>query len=175
MARHLNPDATTASVGRWCGRIDVAFALLPGKCPAKGRSRSAWAKHSTGRAVLHFITCSTLKPQRANAQISALDPFRHRNIFLRMRHITAADIKAFEKLYRLNLVNAITGYKPANLIGTADGAGATNLAIFSSVVHLGSDPPLLGMVTRPTSVPRHTYENIQASGCYTINLCTPTS
>jgi flavin reductase (DIM6/NTAB) family NADH-FMN oxidoreductase RutF len=86
-----------------------------------------------------------------------------------MRHITAADIQAFEKIYRLNLVNAVTGYKPANLIGTADANGATNVAIFSSVLHLGSDPPLLGMVTRPTTVPRHTYENIRATGCYTIN------
>ena len=86
-----------------------------------------------------------------------------------MPHITAADIEGYEKVYRLNLINAITGYKPANLIGTADAAGHTNLAIFSSVVHLGSNPPLLGMVTRPTSVPRHTYSNLKATGCYTIN------
>ncbi|MBO3271842.1 flavin reductase family protein [Hymenobacter defluvii] len=86
-----------------------------------------------------------------------------------MPHITAADIESYEKIYRLNLINAITGYKPANLIGTASPDGQTNLAIFSSVVHLGSNPPLLGMVTRPTSVPRHTYSNIQDTGCYTIN------
>ncbi|KUG07133.1 flavin reductase family protein [Solirubrum puertoriconensis] len=86
-----------------------------------------------------------------------------------MHHLTAADIQAFDKIYRLNLVNSITGYKPANLIGTADASGATNVAIFSSVVHLGSDPAVLGMVTRPTTVPRHTYENIRATGCYTIN------
>ncbi|GAA4374570.1 flavin reductase family protein [Hymenobacter koreensis] len=86
-----------------------------------------------------------------------------------MRHITAADIKAFDKLFRLNLVNGLPGYKPANLIGTAAPDGATNLAIFSSVLHLGSDPALLGMVTRPTTVPRHTYENIRATGCFTIN------
>ncbi|KAA9338149.1 flavin reductase family protein [Hymenobacter busanensis] len=89
-----------------------------------------------------------------------------------MRHISAADIQAFDKLFRLNLVNSLPGYKPANLIGTAAPDGATNLAIFSSVVHLGSDPPLLGMVTRPTSVPRHTYENIRATGSYTINHVT---
>jgi len=86
-----------------------------------------------------------------------------------MPHITAADIEAYEKVYRLNLINSITGYKPANLIGTADKEGHTNLAIFSSVLHLGSAPPLLGMVTRPTTVPRGTYENIKTTGCYTIN------
>ncbi|TGE23129.1 flavin reductase family protein [Hymenobacter metallicola] len=86
-----------------------------------------------------------------------------------MRHLTTADIERFEKVYRLNLINSITGYKPANLIGTASGEGATNLAIFSSVIHLGSAPAVLGIVTRPATVPRHTYENIKATGCYTIN------
>ena len=86
-----------------------------------------------------------------------------------MRHLTAADIRAFERIYRLNLVNGLPGFKPANLVGTAAPDGATNLAIFSSVLHLGSAPPLLGMVTRPTTVPRHTYQNIKSSGCYTLN------
>ncbi|WP_310397046.1 flavin reductase [Hymenobacter sp.] len=86
-----------------------------------------------------------------------------------MRHITAADIKNFERIYRLNLVNGLPGFKPANLVGTAAPDGATNLAVFSSVLHLGSDPPLLGMVTRPTTVPRHTYQNLKSSGCYTLN------
>ena len=45
----------------------------------------------------------------------------------------------------------------------------TNLAVFSSALHLGSDPALLGIVTRPTTVPRHTYANLKASGCYTLN------
>ena len=86
-----------------------------------------------------------------------------------MRHLTAADIQAFDKLYRLNLVNGLPGFKPANLVGTAAPDGATNLAVFSSALHLGSDPALLGIVTRPTTVPRHTYANLKASGCYTLN------
>ena len=86
-----------------------------------------------------------------------------------MRHITAADIHNFERIYRLNLVNGLPGFKPANLIGTAAPDGATNLAVFSSALHLGSDPPLLGIVTRPATVPRHTYQNLKSSGCYTLN------
>jgi len=86
-----------------------------------------------------------------------------------MRHLTAADIAGFEKIYRLNLVNGLPGFKPANLVGTAAPDGATNLAVFSSALHLGSDPALLGIVTRPTTVPRHTYANLKASGCYTLN------
>ena len=86
-----------------------------------------------------------------------------------MRHLTAADIAGFDKIYRLNLVNGLPGFKPANLIGTAAPTGRTNLAVFSSALHLGSDPALLGIVTRPTTVPRHTYANLKASGCYTLN------
>ena len=87
-----------------------------------------------------------------------------------MRHLTAADLTAFERIFRLNLVNSLPGYKPANLVGTADADGHSNLAIFSSALHLGSDPALLGIVTRPTTVPRHTYHNIKHnSGCFTLN------
>jgi len=87
-----------------------------------------------------------------------------------MQHITAAAIAAFEKVYRLNFVNGLPGFKPANLVGTAAPDGRTNLAIFSSVLHLGSDPAVLGMVTRPTTVPRHTYQNIKDNGgAYTLN------
>ncbi|QIX63167.1 flavin oxidoreductase [Hymenobacter lutimineralis] len=86
-----------------------------------------------------------------------------------MLHLTAADIHAAERIYRLNLVNSLPGFKPANLVGTAAPDGVTNLAIFSSALHLGSDPPLLGLVTRPATVPRHTYQNLLSSGCYTLN------
>lgn len=79
-----------------------------------------------------------------------------------------------ERIARLKLINSVTGIKPANLIGTTDGAGNSNLAIFSSVIHLGSNPPLLGFVTRPIGeVPRHTYENILRTNQYTINHVRP--
>jgi flavin reductase (DIM6/NTAB) family NADH-FMN oxidoreductase RutF len=69
-----------------------------------------------------------------------------------------------------NLINAVTGIKSANLIGTISNAGEKNLAIFSSVIHLGSNPPLIGFIVRPSGeVPRHTYENIRENGFYTIN------
>jgi len=80
-----------------------------------------------------------------------------------------SDIQAMDKISRLNLINSISGYKPANLIGTIDKEGHTNLAIFSSVVHLGSDPALLAFIMRPTTVDRHSYHNIKSIGQYTIN------
>ena len=79
-------------------------------------------------------------------------------------------IEKLEKIYRVNLMNSCSGYKSANLIGTISNNGQYNLAVFSSIVHLGSNPPLLGFFLRPTEVvPRHTYLNIKEKEFYTIN------
>lgn len=86
-----------------------------------------------------------------------------------MIRVSKEGILALEKLDRTKLVNSLSGYKSAVLIGTQNIAGANNLAIFSSVVHIGANPPLMGIVQRPASVERHTYENIKASGVFTIN------
>ncbi|MEQ8517172.1 MAG: flavin reductase, partial [Chromatocurvus sp.] len=83
--------------------------------------------------------------------------------------LNADSIAGLDKRYRAALINAVTGFKPANLVGTADAGGHGNLAIMSSVVHLGSRPPLLGLVIRPDPVDRHTLDNILETGCYTIN------
>jgi len=85
-------------------------------------------------------------------------------------HITTEDIYKLEKIKRANLINSITGIKPANLIGSLSDNSVSNLAVFSSVVHIGANPPLMGIIVRPTGeVPRHTYENILSTGYYTIN------
>lgn len=84
-------------------------------------------------------------------------------------HLTINDINQLETRYRAHLINSLSGFKSANLIGTQDIDGNTNLAIVSSVFHLGAHPPLVGMIMRPHSVPRHTFENIKATGYYTIN------
>lgn len=86
-----------------------------------------------------------------------------------MATITRDDIDNMDKLYRINLINSCSGYKSANLIGTQSENGLTNVAVFSSVTHLGSNPPLLGFITRPAIVPRDTYENIRKTGIFTIN------
>lgn len=86
-----------------------------------------------------------------------------------MVHITADQIKALERIPRLTLINSITGYKPANLVGTANAKGKTNLAVISSVVHLGSDPALIAFIMRPMVTERHTMENILETGVFTLN------
>lgn len=80
------------------------------------------------------------------------------------------EIERLERKFKLNLINSISGVKPANLIGTKSKDGKDNVAIFSSVVHLGSSPAQLAFIMRPqTEIPRDTYPNILETGFYTIN------
>ena len=85
-------------------------------------------------------------------------------------HLTKEQIKQTSRIKRLNIINSITGVKPANLIGSISMNGHSNLAIFSSIVHLGSNPALLGFILRPQhEVRRDTYDNIMQTKYYTIN------
>ncbi len=79
------------------------------------------------------------------------------------------DILAMEKIERLNLINSLSGFKSASLIGTISRENVLNLALFNSVVHIGSNPPYMGFILRPTVVPRHTYNNIKETGFFSIN------
>ena len=86
-----------------------------------------------------------------------------------MQYFNLHDIQGFSKLYRLNLINSITGYKSANMIGTRSNSGEENVAIFSSITHLGSNPALLHFTLRPNTVPRDTYKNIKENMVFTVN------
>ena len=85
-----------------------------------------------------------------------------------MKSFNKEEIKSLDKIFRLNLINSVSGYKSANLIGTSSEEGE-NLAIFSSVVHLGANPALLGFIMRPAAVPRNTLTNMKQSKSFTIN------
>lgn len=81
----------------------------------------------------------------------------------------AIDLEAMESRYRAHFINSLAGFKSANLVGSIDAKGRNNLAIVSSVIHLGASPPLMGMVARPRNVERHTLENLIQTGFYTLN------
>ena len=86
-----------------------------------------------------------------------------------MPHFSQKDINDMRHLYKINLINSCSGYKSANLIGTKSQSGISNVAVFSSVTHIGSSPALLGFFLRPTTVIRNSYENIKETGFFTIN------
>lgn len=86
-----------------------------------------------------------------------------------MKFFDTKDIYNLNKIFKINLINSCSGFKSANLLGSISEEGITNVAIFSSVTHLGSSPPTLGFILRPTIIPRDTYRNIKESGVFTIN------
>jgi len=86
-----------------------------------------------------------------------------------LKSFSLEEILAMEKRYRAAFINSLTGYKSVALVGSQDQTGQTNLAIFNSLVHVGAHPPLIGMIVRPDSVDRHTLQNIEETGVYTIN------
>jgi flavin reductase (DIM6/NTAB) family NADH-FMN oxidoreductase RutF len=89
-----------------------------------------------------------------------------------MKSISKETILKMDKIEKLNLINSCTGFKSANLIATKSIEGNTNVAIFSSVTHLGSSPSLIGFIIRTTTTPRDTYKNIMETGYFTINHIT---
>ncbi|ARD44627.1 flavin reductase [Colwellia sp. PAMC 21821] len=86
-----------------------------------------------------------------------------------MKYINHEELLKMDPQYRVQIINSLSGFKSANLIGTRDDKNINNLAIFSSVFHLGAAPALVGFISRPDSVERHTLRNIQQTGQFTIN------
>lgn len=84
-------------------------------------------------------------------------------------HLTPDLLASMERFRRANLVNSLSGFKQPMLLGTQDPEGRANLALFSSVVHLGADPALLGFIQRPVGVSGDSYRNLTATGAYTLN------
>lgn len=90
-----------------------------------------------------------------------------------MASYNSADIASWERFYRANFINSLTGFKSVNLIGTVNASGRVNLGVFSSIVHIGSNPALIGYINRPLKAAPHTFANIQATGIYSINHIHP--
>lgn len=80
------------------------------------------------------------------------------------------DIEQLEQRYRTAFVNSLAGFRQAVLVGTRSVEGYTNLAIFNSLIHLGANPALFGLMNRPDSVQRDTLQNIMDTKEYTLNF-----
>ena len=86
--------------------------------------------------------------------------------------ISKGGIARMDKLTRVQFATTLPGPKPICLVGTRSPEGVANLAPFSSITHLGSNPILIGMVTRPDTTEQHTLANILASESWTLNHVT---
>lgn len=87
--------------------------------------------------------------------------------------INSQDLAEMDKLTRVQLATSLPGPKPICLVGTKSKDGVSNLAPFSSITHLGSNPVLIGMVTRPDTVERQTLRNILDLEAWTLSHVTP--
>ena len=77
------------------------------------------------------------------------------------KHLRLSDLQGFDRFTRANILNSLSGFKSASLIGTVNKNGQANLAIFSNLVHIGADPALVGFINRPLDAAPHTLSNIQ--------------
>lgn len=86
-----------------------------------------------------------------------------------MLNFKTSDLEKMEKQTLVHLINSLGGFKSVALVGTSDKQGNTNLSVFSSFFHIGANPPLLGMIFRPSPPERDSMRNILDTGFYTIN------
>jgi flavin reductase (DIM6/NTAB) family NADH-FMN oxidoreductase RutF len=87
-------------------------------------------------------------------------------------HISFNELVEMEKQRRVHLINSLGGFKSVALLGTCNKIGNPNLAIFSSIFQIGANPPLIGLIFRPSPPERDTLKNIIETGFYTINHIT---
>ena len=91
---------------------------------------------------------------------------------VKLNQISYEQVMNMEKQERVHFANSLGGFKSVGLIGTKNKSNQSNLAIVDSILHIGSNPPLFGIVFRPGVMERHTLENILETGFYTINHIT---
>jgi hypothetical protein len=83
------------------------------------------------------------------------------------------DSEQLEQHYRRTFVNSLAGLRQAVLVGTISTEGNTNLAIFNSLIHLGANHSLFGLISRPSSAQSDTRQNILQTKEYTVNYNIP--
>lgn len=84
--------------------------------------------------------------------------------------IDKSEIEQLGQRYRTAFINSLAGFRQAVLIGTKSMDEKSNLAIFNSLIHLGANPALFGLMSRPDNVQRDTLQNILETKEYTMNF-----
>lgn len=90
-----------------------------------------------------------------------------------MKNILDSEFAEWDRRYRGHFINTLSGFKPVSLVGTWNANGTANLAVFSNIVHVGADPALIGMVSRPIAAGGHTMINIENTRWFTVNHIHP--
>ncbi len=49
------------------------------------------------------------------------------------KHFSLSELQTWDRFTRANFINSLSGFKSLSLIGTVNGNGVSNLAVFSNV------------------------------------------
>lgn len=79
------------------------------------------------------------------------------------------DFNEMQKRFRATFFNSLSGFKSLNLVGTKGVNGVSNVAPFNSIIHIGANPPYIGMIARPETDEHQTLKNIRETKLYTLN------
>lgn len=84
------------------------------------------------------------------------------------------EFEKYDQRKRAALINGLSGFKSANLLGTKSQDQLENLCIVSSCFHIGANPALMGVIIRPSTTERdrHSLENILETKFCTLNHIT---
>ena len=85
------------------------------------------------------------------------------------REWSRSDLLGLDRRYRRDLINRIGGSRTAWLLTTRSSDGIANIGLFSQVVHVGANPPLIGVLFRPKSSRHQSLDNIEDIGHYCIH------
>lgn len=77
-----------------------------------------------------------------------------------MKTYLKEDFQGFDDVFRRNFFNTLSGPKPCWLMGTRHENGRPNFGLFSNVIHVGAQPPAIGILFRPLTVARHSWDNL---------------
>ncbi len=86
--------------------------------------------------------------------------------------INKYEIEQLEQRYRTAFINSLAGFRQAVLVSTKSADDYTNLTIFNSLIHLGANQALYGLISRPDSVQQNTLQNIMDTKVYTLSFVT---
>jgi flavin reductase (DIM6/NTAB) family NADH-FMN oxidoreductase RutF len=87
----------------------------------------------------------------------------------KIKTLSSEEIANLDRSYRRDFINRITGAKAAWILGSFHPDFGENLALFSSVVHVGANPPLIGIVFRPSLNRLHSLRNISETKLFSLN------
>lgn len=84
--------------------------------------------------------------------------------------MTAADWSAWDTRYRANYFNSLSGFRSVGLLTCFSPDGVANAAVFSQVLHVGANPPLMGFLFRPQGDGHHGLAHVRAAGQFAFHV-----